>query len=1220
MADYTPFGVVEEDLDHTKLHKKRHWVEGSLRLYHVNHNALPTEQDLEDYEGNTFQEKIADYGLKQMAGFNFNITDQAIDTYTITQKGDQKTKEAFVYMLDQYDEVNSSWHTAKQAGWEMLTDATNWLGIATLGTGAVVSQAAKLTGKKIVKETLKGQVKKSLGKTMMVAGLEGAAHGASYDTMDQAVRVDAGSQAEFNAGQTALSAGVGFVAGAAVGTAIDFTAAKLGSRKARKAVEKKAAEDNFVAEQMAKEAVEEAKVTPKPKAKEQPKTDPDGLPAPKQDEWTGVKMGQLVLRDARDLVNIKVENIIEEVNMNPEFADDVLSRFEGLELHRKEFSQLVVDFNNAERYFGDVALKLDAIVNDTSKSAYERAMAQKAYDENLPKFLQASAGAEHVNSYSGLDLNNAKLRSQLKTDPETGKVTPEALQIAHEKTQLKNLRDVHEKYDPQINKLLSSDDPKEQVKAFEMFRVRDDEAAIIKANLREGQTQTRYDKINRVAERYVEASISGVFSPSTVIINTVFPMLKNYTYPLIDQIISSPLSLTKWRRMVRVYGHMFAAQKAARNSFKAAWEFEQTLLTKDISRFLGEGIKNKGKMAAYMRTFPRLLGSTDAYNQEVAAAGYIAGDAFDRLLTKGMDKKLKGDELKKYIDDNMSFEVNKSYDEKLTVEALAPIYEKGRALKLEGDKLTEYVANNVKKFGSKAFRRLGDDTKIKELRTQADILVKQNKRKDAQPMYAEADELERLAANAKDYVETLLYKKDFETGKTGLAGAMESGAKRLEELHKSHPVAKIFGQLFFRTPAWVFHESARLTPAINLLLPQFRKDLAGLNGVGRQARAQTEATLAFALMMYVTTKWAQGEITGSANRDYTMTGEQETDGLGALSIAIGNDGKTVDYKRFEPLRIPITIMVNALDGVVATREQENFGNRGKGLDDRLLASGGIAMATFISAFQDSALFSGIVDTFTAGSRAVGAFTSDKPDAREDGWSVTKDLALKKALMIVPSIIKKGQVAAGASELTSPVNVKQRVLASFAPNHPAIPRKYDIFGNIREIDNPMTVMNPFWYSTQEQRASGRSTEELEVNEWINELEQSGYGNFTRAKFRTNKLGKIDIREVNIIHDGIEVSLYDAMMAEINKPYIKKRLVKSLHRLSKSTKPLGNPAEPAFHGEPVKDAKKAISDAKEKALERVLMNSKTTLKESGKPLKSMVLERQNKIQNSIRGVFN
>ena len=104
---------------------------------------------------------------------------------------------------------------------------------------------------------------------------------------------------------------------------------------------------------------------------------------------------------------------------------------------------------------------------------------------------------------------------------------------------------------------------------------------------------------------------------------------------------------------------------------------------------------------------------------------------------------------------------------------------------------------------------------------------------------------------------------------------------------------------------------------------------------------------------------------------------------------------------------------------------------------------------------------------------------------------------------------------------------------------------------------MTVMNPFWYSTQEQRAAGRSTQELEINEWINELEQSGYGNFTKAKFKTSQIGSDDLREVNIVHDGIEVNL---------------------------------------------------------------RNSQTTLKESGKPLRSMVLERQNKIQNSKRGVFN
>ncbi len=1245
MADYTQFGIVQEDIDHTELHKKRHWVEGSLRLYKANHNALPTEDDLSSYEGATFQEKIADYGLKQMAGFNYNITDQAVDTYTITQKGDQKTKEAFVYMLDQYDEVNSSWHTAKQAGWEMATDLTNWLGIATVGAGTIVSQASKLAGKQLVKKTLKQQINKSAGRTAMVAGLEGAAHGAAYDTMDQAVRVDAGSQAEFSGAQTLASAGVGFAAGALAGTALDFVGAKLGSRKARKAFEKKAEEDAFVAEQMAKEAAEEAKANPKPKVKDEPEVTPqpkdvtpqpkdvtpEALPAPVKDQFTGQKFGSLVLRDARDLVNIKVDNIIEEVNVNPDFADDVLSRFEGLELSRKEFSQLVVDFNNAERYFGDVALKLDAIVNDASKSPYERAMAKKAYEENLPKFLQSSAGATHVNSYSGLDLNNAKLRAQLKPDAKTGEVTPEALQIAHEKVQLKNLAEVHEKYDPEINRLLNSNDPKDQAKAFDMFRVRDEEAAVIKANIREGQVNTTYDKINRVAEKYVEASISGVFSPSTVAINTVFPMLKNYTYPLLDQLISSPLSMTKWKRMVRVYGHMFAAQKAARNSFKAAWEFEQTLLTKDISRFLGEGIKNKGKLAAYMRTFPRLLGSTDAYNQEVAAAGYIAGEAFDRLLTKGMQDNLKGSKLKKFIDDNMRAEVNKSYDEKLTVDALAPIYEKGRALNLEGDALTKYVAKNVEKFGSKTFRRLGDDTRIKELNIEAEELVeaskkitdkklKQAKRDEAAALFKEASDLSKRSADAKDYVETLLYKKEFETGKTGLAGAMESGAKKIEELHKNHPIAKIFGQLFFRTPAWVFHESARLTPAINLMLPQFRNDLAGKNGLGRQARAQTEATLAFSLMMYVTTKWAQGEITGSANRDYTMTGEQETDGLGPLSISIGNDGKTVDYKRFEPLRIPMTIMVNALDGVVATRDQENFNERDGDVDDRLLAAGGIAMATFISAFQDSALFTGIVDTFTAGSRMTGAFTSDDLDAREDAWNVAKDMAAKKALMIIPSTIKKSQIAAGKNELTAPVNIKQRVLASFAPNHESIPRKYDIFGNIREIDNPMAVMNPFWYSTQEQRAADRSPKELAVNDWINELEQSGYGNFTRAKYKTSDIEVNDLREIQIIHQGIEVSVYDAMMAEVNKPRIKKRLVNTLYNLSVSPLSLGNPSEPQLHGEPVKEAKKAISEAKKVALEIVLKTNNSKVIGTDKTLRDMMLERQLKIENAQRGIFN
>ena len=674
--------------------------------------------------------------------------------------------------------------------------------------------------------------------------------------------------------------------------------------------------------------------------------------------------------------------------------------------------------------------------------------------------------------------------------------------------------------------------------------------------------------------------------------------------------------------MVRVYGQMFAAHEAARKSFHAAWEFEQTLLTKDVSRFLGEGIKIKGNLKQYMRTFPRLLGATDAYNQELAAAGFITGEAFDRLLTKGMAMKKKGKDLKKYIDDNINDEIAKAYDESMTLDALKPIYEKGVALKLEGDELEKYVLDSVNKFGNKTFRRLGNDTKVKELREEAAKLRKKKAgtNPEALALEKEADELEKIGLDARDYVETLLYKKKFETNKSGVFGAIESTADKLEKMHRHHPLAKIFGQLFFRTPAWVFHESMRLTPAINVMLPQFRNDLAGLNGVGRQARAQTEASLAFFLMMFATTKWAQGEITGSAHHDFTMTGEQETDELGALTIQFGDEGKHFDYRRYEPLRIPLTIVVNTLDGIMATKAREEYGESDPELMDRTLAGMGIAMSTLLSAFQDSALLTGLVDTVTAGFRMTDALTSDDPDGKENAYNVASDLLMKKAMMVVPSTIKKSQIAFGGDdELTAPVDYQQRLLASFSPNHPSLPRKYDIFGNPRRVDNPMTVMNPFWYTTPEQRRAGRSEKEMHVINWINELEQLGFGNFTRSKFKSSKFPVDDLREAEITYDGMKVSLYDAMMIELNKPYIKNELVNELYALSNSPDSLGNPEDREEHSYRVKDAKKAIRAAKEYALDAVLGNANNKLISDDKPLAQIIEEREVEIQKARDGIF-
>lgn len=1263
MDTYTPFGTIQEGIDHQTLNANRDWLEASLRLYKVNHGRLPTEADLDSYQGDDFKAKIADYGLAQMAGFNFNIVDQAIDTHTITQKGDKKTKEAFVYLLDQYDEVNTSWRTAGDATWEMFTDATNWLGLATAGTGAVVAQTAKFAGKNIVKKKLKDGMKRSLGKTAALTGFEGAAHGAAFDAMDQSVRIDAGSQDEYSAGQTAFSAGIGFAAGATIGTGIDMLAARLGSKKAQKSIEEVAEDDVRIADELAEMEATEARLsgkedvdqTPTPKQTEtdQPtpkakfdedeqvewvgeieyekmakKLDDEVEANPIKDDFTGQKFGSLVLRDSRDLIKIRAEDVISELHANPEFVDDVIARIEALETRISVFSTLKREFNDATAYFSKVDEKLFEIVNNPKSSARQIKEAEALQNENAIRWMKADNGAEHLNSYSGRDLEVAKRREKFIGDKD-GKVSEEARTTAYNEQQLKKLKAIEFKYNKDINKLLSSEDSKDIAKGITLMRKRDEEAALIKGKILSEDRKLDYAKINKYAEKYVEMSISGVFSPSTVIINTVFPVIKNYTYPMLETLINNPMSLTKWRRTIRVYSQMFAAQEAARKSFVAAWEFEQTLLTKDVSRFLGEGIKVKGKLASYMRTFPRLLGSTDAYNQEIASAGFVAGDVFDRLLTKGMKEGNKGLALEKYIDDNFAKEMSKAYDEKLTLEALAPVYEKGLALKLEGEALDKYVLDNVNKFGSKTFRRLGNDRKVEELNAEAGKLrVKARKAKgkdrndfnaQARELEAEAKQIKETGDNARDYVETLLYKKEFSTDGKGVGGAMEKGAKAIEEMHKKHPIAKIFGQLFFRTPAWVFHESMRLTPAVNVMLPQFRNDLAGLNGVGRQARAQTEATLAFSLMMYVTTKWAQGEITGSANQDYTMIGEQETDELGALSIAIGDEGKHIDYRRYEPLRIPMTIVVNALDGVVATRELENLGEKDPELFDRTLSAMGIGMATFISAFKDSALFTGIVDTVTAGTRMAGKYTSDDAGDREEAANVGVDLIVKKGLMIVPSILKKGQVAAGDTELTAPINAKQRALASLVPNHPQLPRKYDIFGNARVLKNPLSALSPFTYTTPEQRKAGRSEKEMAVHRWINDLEQAGYGNFTRARFKSSKLPVDDLREVRITYDGVDVSVYDAMMIELNKPNRKRKLVEELYRLTTAPMSLGNPEDTALHGEPVKKAKEAISKSKSDALDAVIANPNSVIIGTNNTLTDMVSDRKRQVHNAQLGNF-
>ena len=78
---YTPFGEVKQDVNHRDLYSNDDWVRGSQNFFEMTYGYVPQKGDdkLEGYDGSSYREKLADYGLKQMAGFNFNIGDMTID-------------------------------------------------------------------------------------------------------------------------------------------------------------------------------------------------------------------------------------------------------------------------------------------------------------------------------------------------------------------------------------------------------------------------------------------------------------------------------------------------------------------------------------------------------------------------------------------------------------------------------------------------------------------------------------------------------------------------------------------------------------------------------------------------------------------------------------------------------------------------------------------------------------------------------------------------------------------------------------------------------------------------------------------------------------------------------------------------------------------------------------------------------------------------------------
>jgi hypothetical protein len=224
-SGYKPFAKVRKDIDEASLNKDADFIRASMMMYQL--------FERKPFEGTA--SAAAEYGKNGIAAFNYNLVDLAVIGNRVVSEGTQEQKEAFLYMLDTYENTNISWNGFKRGAWHAITDPTNLVGIGTLG----VATAGKFLGRKAALEAVKTEVKQSLAKqigtrigesvarTGMVAGIDTAVAMAATDATKQGIEVSAGRRTEVDSLQVAKEGGKGFVFGLVGGTALDATVAKI---------------------------------------------------------------------------------------------------------------------------------------------------------------------------------------------------------------------------------------------------------------------------------------------------------------------------------------------------------------------------------------------------------------------------------------------------------------------------------------------------------------------------------------------------------------------------------------------------------------------------------------------------------------------------------------------------------------------------------------------------------------------------------------------------------------------------------------------------------------------------------------------------------------------------------------------------------------------------------------------------------------------------------
>lgn len=1089
---YTPYGDIREDIDPDTLATDSNWLRATRTIHKMNEGR--------DWEGS--DEELAEYGLDVMGWFNYNLPAMAVDAAQL-QSASQDEKEAFLYLMDSYDNLNMSWGGTGRFFKGVLTDPTTYIGLGTLGLGLAGKEGAKQAGKAGLKELLKRGVR-----TGVVAGTEGAIYSAADNTMRQGIEVSAGRKEEIDDAERAIATGLGFGAGLLGGTVLDAGVSGISQKLSKKAPESPTVEPGpevtpreNVAEEAAEEALEASpeatpEVTPETPRLEAPQESApvagELVPARAEDP---VLEGEIIFeKTLKNLRTPQKETDLPFIPRNMEevtaFARDLGEDLKGLqytqaqdiveELKTAQMTQAEwASFNRSTQIAVDeLRVELAGVIQQIQKTSDPEKLAALAQRQQelegllapvatMDEALSSLTGSALRQRQEGLtELRGLSPESLMKEGMTEEEANAEFARRVNRAWESKEVRKRMVEYDQKIDEAFSRGDTGE---AARLVALKSQELP----NVIEGITGADQGLVRKLNELF----ISNVFSPTTLMINMVPSGLKTVYRPALDALLKNPLEAATRKELMSTYSAMGGAVRGAFRAALASYRYEQSILTRETGRLFEGELAIKGVKGGVIRFFPRMLSASDEFLSQIAYQGYIAGDAAGAAYEAGVKKGLKGKDLDSFVKDKVKKALDEAYAPPSAEESVHTVLNKGINLGYSGDELAAF----------------------------------------AQRAFAKDPEALRHGHNqeALDYVRDVLYKRKFSGENT--ASKLALGYERLVN---EVPILRLAGQLFFRTPVRVFEEGIRMTPGLQVIAPRFMSDLAGKNGPRAQARAQGEALMSMAFTGTVLSLYSQGRITGDGAYDHWKQQRNRTDSdLPEPYTITFEDGTTWSYRNFDPMATPLKIMVNALeryDQLTLRERQGEFIDKSE--LDHAVAAVTVATGAVAMAIRDANLTAGIDGTFEFFENL------GDPEAKEGAWV---RLVGEKLRMLVPNTMHK-IARTNDPTMDDPLTfwqmLESRLLsgATLGQYDKSAPKSYDILGNVRQLNDVGAMWNIFSPSTPEERKKGRSEVELDVLRKLDQISRQTGVTFA-APYKHSLLGNVDLRKA-MTSDG-EETLYD-----------------------------------------------------------------------------------------------